>query len=73
MSILNQIMSGQTAKITPIQAQTQQGRNPFMATQSYNGPHQDSLGVNQPLRSPMFFGYKDNKAVYAGSRLFVLY
>lgn len=73
MSILNQIMSGQAAKITPVQTQSQTGKNPFMVTQSYQGAAKEDMGVNRPLRTPMFFGYKDNKAVYAGSRLFVLY
>ncbi len=44
-----------------------------MAASGFNAVPDSDIGVNQPLNHPMFVGYRDNKAIYAGSRLFVLY
>ncbi len=48
--------------------------NPFLAAldrdaQGFNATY----GVNRPLKKAMFLGYKGEKALYGGSRLFVLY
>jgi hypothetical protein len=44
--------------------------NPFLKA-SLN-PAAGDIGVNKPLDKPMFLGYKGNKALYGGSRLFIL-
>lgn len=71
--ILQQIMSGKTQ---PIRTTSQEGRplnNPFLKANQLTDLGTSEYGVNQPLRHPMFVGYRDNKPIYAGSRLFVLY
>jgi hypothetical protein len=49
--------------------------NPFSQANPNQGtPNQVTpVGVNQPLRSPLFLGYRDDKPIYAGSRLYLLY
>lgn len=48
--------------------------NPFMAAMNQDSADfQSAYGVNRPLPKPMFLGYRDNKALYGGSRLFILY
>jgi hypothetical protein len=48
--------------------------NPFLihSGPQQGGARQPKTGINQPLVRPMFLGYKDDKALYGGSRLFVL-
>ncbi len=70
--ILQQIMSGRPAPVQPAVSQQRTAKNPFMQANGFNVSN-DDIGVNQPLRHPMFVGYRDNKPIYAGSRLFVLY
>jgi len=56
------------------QQQTTQGYNPFMAAMDRDSQQfKDMYGVNRPLAKPMFLGYRDNTALYGGSRLFILY
>lgn len=75
-SLLKNIFSGQPQ---PIQAPTGDnrmgGRNPFLqpGTMPAVSAAANEVGVNRPLRHPMFVGYRDNRPIYAGSRLFVLY
>lgn len=65
----------------PQQAVTQQPtpqgnnqNNPFMIGMNRDNPQfMGYYGVNRPLKEPMFLGYKDNKALYGGSKLFILY
>jgi hypothetical protein len=64
--------------LVPIQASTQQQPhkqfNPFMAAMNSDSKeYQDMYGVNRPLAKPMFLGYRENQALYGGSRLFILY
>lgn len=48
--------------------------NPFMvALNPESKAFSQIYGQNKPLEKPMFFGYRNNKALYVGSRLFVLY
>jgi hypothetical protein len=48
--------------------------NPFMAALNAESQEfKDVYGVNKPLEQPMFLGYHDNKPVYGGNRLFILY
>ena len=65
------------APIKPVEAR-QEGpsarKNPFMTALNQQSPEfMESYGVNRPLKRPMFLGYRDNKALYGGSRLFILY
>jgi hypothetical protein len=75
MSILRQILSGKPQPVTPQFGGNQRPmQNPFLQHQSLHPQvSMDDFGVNRPLRHPMFVGYKENKPIYAGSRLFVLY
>lgn len=70
--ILHQILSG---KPEPFQKSLPRKpfKNPFLQGYGLNAGAPSDQGVNQPLRHPMFVGYRDNKPIYAGSRLFVLY
>lgn len=48
--------------------------NPFMIAMNRDSQEfQNVYGVNRPLKQPMFLGYRDDKALYGGSRLFILY
>jgi hypothetical protein len=48
--------------------------NPFLAAQnSDSAGFKEMYGVNRPLDKPMFLGYRDDQAMYGGSRLFLLY
>jgi len=54
--------------------QSPQGYNPFMtALKPDSHAYRETFGVNRPLDKPMFLGYRDNKALYGGSKLFILY
>lgn len=74
--LMQQMMKGVTAQLQPV-AEVAKRPNPFLASSEQsmgaNPFTKSEVGVNQPLKSPLFVGYKDNKAIYAGSRLFVLY
>ncbi len=66
--------------ISPISAaqrglgQSDPNKNPFMIAMNPDNPEfMGYYGVNRPLKQPMFFGYQDNKPLYGGSRLFILY
>ncbi len=66
--------------ISPIQSaqkgfgQADPNKNPFMIALNPDNPDfMGYYGVNRPLKQPMFFGYQDNKPLYGGSRLFILY
>jgi hypothetical protein len=71
--ILQQILSGRTEPVRTSEQERRPPKNPFMAASNYGQTPVEGYGVNQPLRHPMFVGYRDNKPIYAGSRLFVLY
>lgn len=48
--------------------------NPFMtALNTDSKAFKDTYGVNRPLEKPMFLGYRDDKPLFGGSRLFILY
>jgi len=50
------------------------GNNPFMlAMNTDSKAFETAYGKNQPLDKPMFLGYDNNRALYGGARLFVLY
>lgn len=54
--------------------QARKRNNPFMTALNGDSPeYREMYGVNQPLNKPMFLGYRDNQALYGGSRLFILY
>ncbi len=71
--LLQRILSGKPEAIAPSFGSSAPGKNPFLQTTQYGEPSNKEVGVNRPLRHPMFVGYLDNKPIYAGSRLFVLY
>ncbi|MBY0404384.1 MAG: hypothetical protein K2X66_10840 [Cyanobacteria bacterium] len=49
-------------------------QNPFMMANDIENPNfMGYYGVNRPLKEPMFMGYRDDKPLYGGSRLFILY
>lgn len=66
-------------KLSPLKpiipGNVQFGKNPFMvAINNDSKDFEETYGKNKPLNKPMFLGYdEDNKAIYGGSRLFVLY
>ena len=48
--------------------------NPFMVALNSDAPEfKDVYGVNKPLEQAMFMGYHNNKPIYGGNRLFILY
>ena len=48
--------------------------NPFMtALNADSQEFKDVYGVNKPLEKAMFLGYHDNKPLYGGNKLFILY
>ncbi len=48
--------------------------NPFLIASKTDGDDlKDVYGVNRPLSKPMFLGYRDDKAMFGGNRLFILY
>ena len=66
------------SKVLPVpQAKYQQQSpqdNPFLLANNSEHPmFMGTYGVNRPLAKPMFLGYKDDKPLYGGSRLFILY
>ncbi len=71
--LLQQILSGQIKPVSAPQTEQQPRKNPFLQGSGSNGDSSQEQGVNRPLRHPLFVGYRDNKPIYAGSRLFVLY
>lgn len=63
--------------VAPVSLHTQASpntQNPFMIASDTDNPQfMGYYGVNRPLKDPMFLGYRDNKALMGGSRLFILY
>ena len=58
----------------PEESGKKQFYNPFMSAMSQDSAEfRSAYGVNRPLAKPMFLGYRDDKALYGGSRLFILY
>lgn len=48
--------------------------NPFMIAMNRDSQEfHNTYGVNRPLKQPMFLGYRNEKALYGGTRLFILY
>lgn len=48
--------------------------NPFLTAMNTESPEfKEHYGVNKPLKDAMFLGYRDEKPVFGGSRLFILY
>ena len=70
---LKQILSGKTESVSSFNPNSATRKNPFLQGQAKGAFDNPDVGVNQPLHHPMFVGYRDNKAIFAGSRLFVLY
>ncbi len=70
---LQQILSGKTEPVRIAEREQRPQRNPFLQSGIMNENANQEQGVNRPLRHPLFVGYRDNKPIYAGSRLFVLY
>ncbi len=63
-----------TTAISAKPATTPKRYNPFMtALNAETQDFKDIYGVNKPLEKPMFLGYHDNKPIYGGNRLFILY
>ncbi|MCE3236060.1 MAG: hypothetical protein K0Q50_2240 [Vampirovibrio sp.] len=53
---------------------SQKRYNPFMtALNTDSSEFKEVYGVNRPLEKPMFLGYRDDKPMFGGSRLFILY
>jgi hypothetical protein len=48
------------------------GNNPFLLAQTDPAKQLEQLGQNIPFPRPIFLGYRDNKALYGASKLFVL-
>jgi hypothetical protein len=49
-------------------------KNPFLtALNNESAEFKEMYGVNRPLKQEMFLGYRDDKPMYGGSRLFLLY
>ncbi len=71
--ILQHILSGKTLPVQKSGPNYHPPTNPFLRANGSQYGENSNLGLNQPLRNPMFVGYRDNKPIYAGSRLFVLY
>lgn len=62
------------APIAPKTTATGKRYNPFMvALNNDSQEFKDVYGVNKPLEKAMFLGYHDNKPIYGGNRLFILY
>lgn len=54
-------------------ANTRRG-NPFLSAMNTESPEfKESYGINKPLKDAMFLGYRDDKPVFGGGRLFILY
>ena len=71
---LNNVSRSQ-ALATPLPTPNLGGNNPFLlnASNPFNTPSQQKVGVNQPLPKAMFLGYgEDDKPLYGGARLFIL-
>lgn len=48
--------------------------NPFLtALDTDSNEFKEVYGVNRPLGKAMFLGYRDDKPIYGGERLFILY
>jgi hypothetical protein len=48
--------------------------NPFLTALNSDTPEfKEVYGVNRPLDKAMFIGYRDDKPIFGGSRLFILY
>lgn len=63
------------APALPVHVGTETKRyNPFLtAMNNDTEDFKDMYGVNRPLGKPMFLGYREDEAIFAGSRLFILY
>lgn len=70
---LQQILTGKPEPVNRSLQGRKSPNNPFLQANGHDPSGSESYGINQPLRHPMFVGYRDNKPIYAGSRLFVLY
>jgi hypothetical protein len=61
----------------PVSTNTSSSRksyNPFLSALDTNSAEfKEMYGVNRPFAQPMFLGYREDEAVYGGSRLFILY
>lgn len=62
-----------TPVTTSVGASVKRG-NPFLtAMNTESAEFKENYGVNRPLKEAMFLGYRDEKPVFAGGRLFILY
>lgn len=63
-----------TAPVFTGMGATKKRYNPFLtALNSDTAEFKEIYGVNRPLEKPMFLGYRDDKPMFGGSRLFILY
>lgn len=65
-------------QLVPVQTELENykpaNHNPFMVAMNDNSEaYRATYGINRPLKKPMFLGYRENKALYGGARLFILY
>ncbi len=70
---MQQILPGLSQPVSKPSFGTRTSQNPFARSGGVGQSMPNEPGLNQPLRNPMFVGYRDNKPIYAGSRLYVLY
>lgn len=77
ITVRNALPTAYMNPVSPLEGQfgqSQQQGNPFMtALKPESSGYKDTYGVNRPLDKPMFLGYRDNKALYGGAKLFILY
>ncbi len=66
---------GPSLPALPVSVNAQTKRyNPFLTAMNNDSEEfREMYGVNRPLSKPMFLGYKEDEAIFAGSRLFILY
>ena len=63
-----------TAPVTTSTGASAKRGNPFLtAMNTESAEFRESYGVNKPLKEAMFLGYRDEKPVFGGGRLFILY
>jgi hypothetical protein len=80
-SFIQKLLPGQSSATPPAaipslevkQPAAGKTHNPFMIAHNPENPQfMGYYGVNRPLKEPMFMGYRDNKPLMGGGRLFIL-
>ncbi|WP_373532437.1 hypothetical protein [Vampirovibrio sp.] len=60
--------------VTTSAGATTKRSNPFLSAMNTESQEfKENYGVNKPLKDAMFLGYRDEKPVFGGGRLFILY